>query len=80
MGGASPVAQRSAMQNMQEKQAESLSQEDSLEEEMATHSGILPQKILWTGKLGGLQVMGLQRVRHDLAKTKRKKKNIGKPT
>ena len=36
-----------------------------LEEEMATHSGILAWEILWTEKPGGLQSMGLQRVRHD---------------
>ena len=35
-----------------------------LEKEMATHSGILAQKIPWTEEPGGLH-MGLQRVRHD---------------
>ena len=43
----------------------SLGQEDPLEEEMGTHSvrhaGIIP----WTEQAGGLQPMGLQRVRHD---------------
>ena len=39
-----------------------------LENEMAIHSGILAQEILWTeSEHGGLQFMGLQRVRHDLA-------------
>ena len=37
----------------------------SLEEEMATHSSILAWRIPWTEELGGLQCMGLQRVRHD---------------
>ena len=39
--------------------------EDPLEEEMATHSSVLARKILWTEDPGGLQSMGLQRVRHD---------------
>ena len=33
---------------MQEKQVQSLSQEDPLEEEMVTHSSILAWKIPWT--------------------------------
>ena len=37
----------------------------SLEKEMATHSSILAWEIPWTGKLGGLQSMGLQRIRRD---------------
>ena len=40
-------------------------QEDSLEEEMATHSSILAWRIPWTEEPGGLQSMGSQRVRHD---------------
>ena len=40
-------------------------QEDPLELEMATHSSILAWKIPWTEEPGGLQSMGLQRVRHD---------------
>ena len=40
--------------------------EDLLEKEMATHSSIFVWKIPWTEKPGGLQVMGLQRVRQDL--------------
>ena len=39
--------------------------EDALEEEMATHSSILAWRIPWTEEPGGLQSMGLQRVRHD---------------
>ena len=38
-----------------------------LEKEMATHSSILAWKISWTEDPGGLQSMGLQRVRHDWA-------------
>jgi len=32
---------------------------------MATHSSNPAWRILWTGESGGLQSMGLQRVRHD---------------
>ena len=45
----------------------SVDQEDPLEEEMATHSGILAWKITWTEEPGGLQSMGLPRVRHECA-------------
>ena len=45
----------------------SLSREDTLEENMATHSSILAWRIPWTEEPGGLQSMGSQRVRHDLA-------------
>ena len=34
---------------------------------MATHSSTLVWKVSWTQESGGLQSMGLQRVRHDLA-------------
>ena len=34
---------------------------------MAAHSSILAWKIPWTEEPGGLQSMGSQRVRHDLA-------------
>ena len=43
----------------------SLGQEDSLEEEMATHSSILAWRIPWTEEPGGLQSMGSQRLRRD---------------
>ena len=39
--------------------------EDPLEKKMATCSSILVWKIPWTEKLGGLQSMGLQKLRHD---------------
>ena len=38
-----------------------------LKKEMATHSSILAWRIPWTEKPGGLQSMGLQRARHNLA-------------
>ena len=47
-----------AMQETQETQVQSLSQEDLLEEEMATHSSILAWKIPRTEDPGGLQSMG----------------------
>ena len=47
---------------MQEMWVQSLSQEDPLEKEMATHSSILAWRILWTEQPGGLQFVGLQRV------------------
>ena len=50
---------------MWETQVQSLGQEDPLEEEMVTHSSILAWRIPWTEVPGGLQSMGLQRVRHD---------------
>ena len=41
--------------------------EDLLEEGMATHSSVLAWRIPWTEEPGGLQSMGSQRVRHDVA-------------
>ena len=39
---------------------------------METLSSMLAWRIPWTGELGRLQSMGLQRVKHDLATTQRK--------
>ena len=50
---------------MRETQVQSLGREDPLEEEMATHSRILAWRIPWTEEPGGLQSVGLQRVRND---------------
>ena len=50
---------------MQETWVRSLSEEDPLEEEIATHSSILGWRIPWTEEPGGLQSVGLQRVGHD---------------
>ena len=41
-----------------------LGREETLEKGMSTHSSILAWRIPWTEELGGLQSMGLQRVRH----------------
>ena len=50
---------------MQETGVQPLGQEDPLEEEMGTHSGILAWRIPWTEEPGRLQSMGLQRVGHN---------------
>ena len=46
---------------------QSLVREDPLEKEMTTHSSILAWEVQWTEEPGGLQSMGSQRVRRDLA-------------
>ena len=50
---------------MWETQVYSLGGEDPLEKEMAIHSSILAWEIPWMEEPGGIQSMGLQRVRHD---------------
>ena len=45
---------------IQETWIRTLSQEDPLEEEMATHPYVLAWEILWTEEPGGLQSMGSQ--------------------
>ena len=45
---------------MQEVWVQSLGQEDPLEKEMASHSGILAWEIPWPKESGGLWSMGLQ--------------------
>ena len=50
---------------MQETWVLSLGWEDPLEKGMATHSSILAWRSPWTEEPGGLQSLGLQRVRHD---------------
>ena len=52
---------------MRETQVWSLSWEDPLEKEMATHSSILAWRIPWKEKPGRLQSTGSQRVAHDWA-------------
>ena len=49
----------------QETWVQSLGREDPLEEGMATHSSILAWRSPWTEEPGGLQSIGLQRVRRD---------------
>ena len=50
---------------MQETWVQSLGQKDPLEKGMVTHSSILAWRIPGTEDSGGLQSMGLQRVRRD---------------
>ena len=52
---------------MRETWVRFLAWEDPLEKEMATHSSILAWRIPWREESGGLQSMGLQRVRRVLA-------------
>ena len=58
----------SAVKNLpakQEMRVPSLCWENLPEEGMAAHSSILAWRIPRTGEPGGLQSIGLQRVRHD---------------
>ena len=55
---AQQVKNSHAVQKTQEMWVRSLSQEDALEKEMATHSSILTWKIPWTKGPGGLQSTG----------------------
>ena len=50
---------------VQKTWVQSRSQKAPPEKEMATHSNILDWEILWTEEPGGLQFMGLPRVRHN---------------
>ena len=63
--GGSAVKNLPATQETQETQAQSLGQEDPLEEGMATHSSVLAGKIPWTEEAGRLLSMGSQKVRHS---------------
>ena len=64
--GASLVAQIAKIPPaMQETLVRSLSHEDPLEKEMATHSSILAWRIPWTEEPSELHSMGSQRVGHD---------------
>ena len=50
---------------MWETRVQSLGLEDRLEKGLAMHFSILDWRIPWTEEPGGLQSIGLQRVRHD---------------
>ena len=52
---------------MQGTWVQSLGRENPLEEEVVTHSSILAWRIPWTEEPGGLQSLGSERVRRDLA-------------
>ena len=65
---ASLVVQRlKCLPGIWEIPVQSLSWEDHLEKEMATHSSTLAWRIPWREEPGGLQSTGSQRVRHDWA-------------
>ena len=51
------------LQEIEETWVQSLGWEDPLEKEMATHYSMLAWSIPWTEEPGGLQSMGLRRVR-----------------
>ena len=53
------------LSTMQETRVPSLGCEDLLEKEMAIHSSTIAWKTPWTEEPGGLQSMGMQRVRHN---------------
>ena len=57
--GSSAVKNRPAMQELQETWAQSLGQDDPLEEGTATHSSFLAWRIPWMEEPGGLQSMGV---------------------
>ena len=64
---------------VQETWVLSLAWEDPLEKGTATHSNILAWRIPWTEEPGGLQSMGSQGVRQDLA-AKQQWQSSGKST
>ena len=53
------------MQEMPETGVQFLGQDDSLEEDMVTHSSILAWRIPWTDEADGLQSIGSQTVGQD---------------
>ena len=55
------------MQKIKEAKFQSLGQEDTLEQEMATHSHILDWKIPWTRGVCRLESTELQRVKTRLS-------------
>ena len=50
---------------MQETKVRFLVQEDPLQEETATYSGIIAWKIPWTEEISRLPFMGPQRIKHS---------------
>ena len=64
---------------MQETRIWSLGQEDPLKKGMATHSIIFAWRIPWTEEPGGLQSMGLQRIRYDFTTQQQQRKIVCEP-
>ena len=56
---------------------QSLGWEDPLEEGMATHSSILTWRIPWTEEPGGLQSIGLRRVKYNRSNLARTHPRLG---
>ena len=54
-----------AEDNIKERSIPILGLENPLDEVMTTHSSILAGRIPWTEKPAGLQIVELQRLRHD---------------
>ena len=65
LGASQVVKKLMPMQEAEELQVQSLGQEDPLEKAIATHSSILAWRIPWPEEPGGLESIGLQRVRCD---------------
>ena len=53
------------MKETPETWVQSLGEEDSLEEDIATHSSVLAWRTSWTEEPAGLWSIGSQRVGHD---------------
>ena len=66
----SAVKNLPAMQKTQAMGVQTLGQEDPLEKEIATHSGILAWEIPWTEEPERVHSMGSQRARHNLVTEK----------
>ena len=49
----------------QKMRVQSLGREDPLQKEMATRSSVCAWNVPWTEEYGGLQSMGMQRIRND---------------
>ena len=64
-GGASGNEPTCQCRRRKEAPVQSLGLEDPLEKVTATHSTVLAWRIPWMEEPGGLQTMGLQRVRHE---------------
>ena len=62
---------------MQQTWVQSLGLEDPLEKGMANHPSILAWEIPWREEPDGLQSLGSQRVRHDLATKQRQQSMQG---
>ena len=61
---------------MQETRVQSRGQDDPMEKEMAAHSSILAWEIPWTEEPGGLQSMGLPKVRPEFATKQQQQQQV----